>query len=67
MPIRSLVAPGEFDPEALAAMSEAFDAAFATLDDTGQPKMVLDIIAQRIVAAARRGERDPGRGRAPLA
>jgi hypothetical protein len=27
----------------------------------GQPKIVLEIIAQRIVEAAKRGERDPAR------
>jgi hypothetical protein len=36
MSIRSLVTPGEFDPEALAAMVEAFDAAYEGLDDWGQ-------------------------------
>jgi hypothetical protein len=61
MSIRSLVTPGEFDPEALAAMIEAFDAAYKALDDGGQPKIVLDVIAQRIIDAAKRGERDPVR------
>jgi hypothetical protein len=61
MSIRSLVTPGEFDPEALAAMVEAFDAAYKALNDPGQPKIVLDVIAQRIIESARRGERDPVR------
>jgi hypothetical protein len=61
MPNRSLVTPGEFDPEALVVMVEAFDAVFEALDDTGQPQTVLQIIAQRIIEAARRGERDPAR------
>jgi hypothetical protein len=61
MPIRSFVTPGEFDPDALEAMVEAFHAAYKALDDTGQPKIVLEIIAQRIIEAARRGERDPAR------
>jgi hypothetical protein len=61
MSIRSLVTPGEFDPEAFAAIFEAFDAALTALDDGGQPKIVLDVIAARIVEAARRGERDPAR------
>jgi hypothetical protein len=59
MPIRSFVTPGEFDPEVLLAMVEAFNAACKALDDTGQPKIVREIIAQRIIEAARRGERDP--------
>jgi hypothetical protein len=61
MSIRSFVTPGVFDPETLAAMDEAFDAAFAALDDIGQPKIVREVIAQRIIEAAKRGERDPGR------
>ena len=61
MSIRSFVTPGVFDPEALAIMDEAFDAAFNALDDMGQPKIVLEIIAQRIMEAETRGERDPVR------
>jgi hypothetical protein len=38
MSIRSFVTPGVFDPEALAAMGEAFDAACKALEDTGQPQ-----------------------------
>lgn len=59
--LRSLVTPGVFDLEALAAIDEAFDAACKTLDDTGQPKIVREVIAQRIIEAAGRGERDPVR------
>jgi hypothetical protein len=61
MPIHSLVTPGEFDAQAIAAMGEAFDAAYTALDDPGPPKIVLEVIAERIVEAARRGERDPVR------
>jgi hypothetical protein len=61
MPIRSLITPGVFDPGTLAAMEEAFDAAFKALDDTGQPKIVREVIAQRIIEAAKGGERDPAR------
>ena len=64
MSIQSFVKPGEFEPEALATMSEAFEAALKELDNTGQPKLVLEIIAERIIAAARIGERDPVRLRA---
>jgi hypothetical protein len=49
----------EFEPEAIAAMSEAYEASLKELRDTGQPKLVLEIIAERIIAAARTGERDP--------
>jgi hypothetical protein len=61
MSIHSFVTPGAFDPEAMAAMDGAFNAACKALGDTGQPKIVLEIIAQRIVEAASRGERNPVR------
>ncbi len=55
---------GPFETEAGAAMSEAYEAALEELDDTGQPQIVLEIIAERIIAAARGGECDPVRLRA---
>jgi hypothetical protein len=61
MAIRSFVEPGAFDPEAIAAMSEALEAALKKLGDTGQPEVVREIIAGRIIAAAKLGERDPTR------
>jgi hypothetical protein len=61
MSIHSFVRPGVFDPEALAAIGEAFAAACKALDDTGQPQIVREVIAERIVAAANTGERDPVR------
>ena len=59
MSIHSFVKPEVFDPEALATMDEAFDAACKALDDTGQPQIVREVIAERIIAAASTGERDP--------
>jgi hypothetical protein len=59
MPIDSFMRPGGFDSEAVAAMSEAFDAACNELQNTDQPEVMREIIATRIIAAARRGERDP--------
>ncbi len=61
MPFRSFIGPGAFGPEALAAMSEAFEAAFKALQDTGRPNVVPEAIAGRIIAAAKLGERDPVR------
>jgi len=52
---------GLLEPDAIASMSEAFEAACKQLDDTAQPELVLHVIADRIVAAARTGERDPVR------
>jgi ATP-dependent protease HslVU (ClpYQ) ATPase subunit len=46
-----------FEPEATAAMGEAFDAACKELHDVGER----ELIAKRIIAAASGGERDPVR------
>ena len=40
-------------------MGEAFDKARKLLHDRGQPAMVQEIIAKRIIDIARTGERDP--------
>lgn len=39
-------------------MGEAFDAACKALHDKGQPTVVYEVMARRIIAAARKGERD---------
>jgi hypothetical protein len=64
MPIRPFVRSGAFEPEVIAAMSEAFEAACKELDESGQPKVAREVIAARIIAAARIGEHDPVRLRA---
>jgi hypothetical protein len=58
MPMRSR---GAFGPEAIAEMNEILDAAFEKLQGNGEPDMVREIIAMRIIAAAKLGERDPAR------
>jgi hypothetical protein len=63
MPIRSSISPGAFEPETIVTMSEAFEAA-CQLHATGQHEVVREVIARRIVIAARLGERDPVRLRA---
>jgi hypothetical protein len=52
---------GAFGPEAVAELREVLDAAFEMLRDTGEPDVVREIIAGRIIAAAQFGERDPAR------
>jgi hypothetical protein len=52
---------GRFEPEAIAAMRKAYEASLKALHDTGQPELALEIIAERIIAAAGTGERDPVR------
>ena len=54
----------DFDDEATRLMGEAFDALCKDLHDTGQPALVQEIIAKRIIKAAKKGERDPARLRA---
>jgi hypothetical protein len=60
MPIDPFREQGAFEPEATAAMGEAFDTACKELQDGGEPE-VRKLIAKRIIAAARRGELDPVR------
>jgi hypothetical protein len=50
---------GVFDDRATRVMGEAFDAARKDLQDTGQPDLVYEVIAKRIIEAAKSGERDP--------
>jgi hypothetical protein len=47
-----------FDPDALEALGMAYDMALASLHDVGQPDVVREVIARRIVRAAKKGERD---------
>ena len=54
----------DFDDEATRLMGEVMDAACERLRDTGQPALVREIIAKRIIEAAKKGERDPARLRA---
>jgi hypothetical protein len=50
-----------FDDSATQIMGEAFDDACKELHDTGQPAVVYEVIAKRIVDAAKNGERDLAR------
>jgi hypothetical protein len=49
---------GAFDPETVTVLCKAYDRARKSLRDTGQPYIVNEIIAERIIFAAKRGERD---------
>jgi hypothetical protein len=42
-------------------LGDAFDAACNALDDSGQPAVVYEVIARRIIDAAGKGEHDPVR------
>jgi hypothetical protein len=61
MPIEPFTEPGVFEPEATAAMGEAFDAACEELHCASQPEVVRELIATLIIAAASQGELDPVR------
>jgi hypothetical protein len=59
MRVSSFIEQGAFDPEATAAMGEAFDAACDELHCTSQPEVIREVIARLIIVAASRGELDP--------
>jgi hypothetical protein len=61
MPIHSFMQFGAFDPETIAAMSEALETALIELQPTGPTEATQEAIARRIIAAATMGERDPVR------
>jgi hypothetical protein len=42
-------------------MGEAFDAACKDLDEAGQPSVVYEAVAKRIIEVAKSGERDPNK------
>jgi hypothetical protein len=50
-----------FDDRITEIMGEAFDSACRELHDSGQPAIVYEVIARRIIDATRTGERDPVR------
>jgi hypothetical protein len=52
---------GVFDDAATRAMGEAFDAACKAMHDRGHPTVAYEVLALRIIAAAREGERGVGR------
>ena len=52
MPINPSTEHGVFEPEATAAMGEAFDAACEELHCTSQPEVVRELIATLVIAAA---------------
>ncbi len=58
-----------FDPETVKSLCDAYDKACRSLHDNGQPKIVSEVIAlriislakERIISLAKEGERDPDR------
>jgi hypothetical protein len=56
--------PGAYEPEEIAVMTEALEAACNALDDSSLSEGVREQIARQIITAAKFGERDPDRLRA---
>ena len=50
-----------FDAEATQALGKAYDIACRSLHPNGQPPVVQEILAKKIIEVAQRGERDPDR------
>ena len=50
-----------FDPETVKVLCDAYDKARASMHDAGQPQVVHEVMAQRIISLAKQGERDPKR------
>ena len=59
MAIYRLIASGTFDPDAIEAMTAAYESALSDLRlvDRGDP--LTDVIAKSIITVASTGERDP--------
>ena len=50
---------GSFDPETTRVLDHAYNTFCAMLHDKGQPFVVEEVIATRIIEIAKTGERDP--------
>ena len=55
---------GSYDPETIALMRTALEEAWASLSPNEQARTAQSLLAERILWAAKRGERDPIRLRA---
>ncbi len=57
--IRFIQPDNSFDPETIALLGSVYDEAIAELHDRGDPEVVREVIAKRIIHLAAKGERDP--------
>ena len=57
----SIFRDGGFDAEATQALGKAYDVACLSLHPKGQPPVVQEILAKKIIEVAQRGERNPDR------
>jgi hypothetical protein len=56
-----IFAEASFGPDVIDIMTKAYGQACRMLHDKGQPEVVQEVIARRILEIARTGERDPDR------
>ena len=61
MPARKLLEDASFEPKTVHILCAAYDQVLRELHDRGQPEIVNEIIAQRILLLAEQGERDQDR------
>jgi hypothetical protein len=61
VPLYRLLQEGTFDPDAVAAMSAAFEEACRALGLAERTDPLRDLVAQKVIDCARAGERDPVR------
>ena len=59
--IVELFRTSHFDPETVRVLCDAYDKASRSIHDNGQPDIVKEVIARRIISLAQKGERDPDR------
>lgn len=53
------ITTASFDPQTVSKMCAAFDMAKEAMHDCGQPEVVHEILANKIIGLARQGETDP--------
>jgi len=61
MPIRRLLGESALDPEAVKAMTTAFEDALRQLELVDRSDPLTEIVALEIIEIGRNGERDPAR------
>ena len=59
MPVAGLFRHASADPAVISVMGVAFERACRSLHDKGQPEIVRELLAERIIQLAKEGERDP--------
>jgi len=57
--VATLFQRADLEPETVDILARAYEKARRSLHDKGQPNIVQEVIAERIIAAAQTGERDP--------